>query len=82
MDEFTTEELAEWVHDRFSYELKPGEITAAEYARLKDVEHNTAGGRLNKLVRDGFMHSKREIIDGKNVRVFWRVPSVEYETTD
>lgn len=82
MEPFTTDELLDWIDERFDYELKEGEITARMYAQAKGLDHNTAGGRLNKLVRLGVLTSFRAIVDGKNVRVFRQVPSVEYETTD
>ncbi len=82
MKEFTIEELAEWIDERFTYELQPGEITAAEYSRIMGMDHNTAAARLNKMAKLGLMTSKREVVNGKNMRVFMKVNDVEFEAID
>ena len=82
MKEFTIEELAEWISDCFDYQLKPGEITAEVYAEEAGLDDKQASYRLNKLVKSGIMASKREVINGRNRRVFYRIPDVEFKAID
>lgn len=73
MDEFTSEELAAWIDQKFEYELQPGELTAAIYARVSNIDKQAASYRLNKMVKAGQMASKYETMAGKHTRIFYRL---------